>query len=690
MPPAQDPAHRRRHGIYATPPALVGYLVRSVHRLLQSRFGWSAGLADPRVRLLDPAAGTLPFLRAAWRLALEASWHHGGDPRELLASHLLPHSLGVELLPEVHARGIAALRKLLARYGYPLAPEVPLSLLLGDSLDAVPVRDFPANVVLGNPPWRGRSEPAGEWITGLLADYFQVDGQPLGERNVKWLHDDAVRFLRLAQWKIEQAGEGIAALVLPHTGLDAPTFRGLRASLLASFEEIYALDLHGNHRKRETSPEGGADENVFPGVAQGVALLVLVKRPGLPRRVLRADLYGDRREKLAALAAAHTGNIGATAWTEVEAGAPAFLFADSDRWIEREFRRGLPLPEIFPRYSTGVISGCDALAIHRDRQRLEERIGALRKAPQPDHRLAPGIWEELRRDSKWRQRIRSILVRPFDSRFLLYADYFLARPRAAVLAPLARGANLALVACRQSRGDLGALVTRSLAGHKAASSFDSSSVFPLYTPPEPAGDPQALLPNLAPDLLAQLAQRYGAVPGAEEILAYVYAVLYDPGYRERYKSPLRSEFARIRFPRELARFRRLSALGQELIGLHLLTDERLLHPGVHFAGADPANPVRNRLGSGPRNLLVYAEGRRRLRVNPFDLRVEGVAPEALGYEIGGYPVLRRWLQARACQVLTEEDASHFCRVAVALSLTLEVQAKIADLGAAGAGPGDES
>ncbi|HEV7506564.1 MAG TPA: hypothetical protein VGS07_16805 [Thermoanaerobaculia bacterium] len=38
-------------------------------------------------------------------------------------------------------------------------------------------------------------------------------GQPLGERNPKWLQDDYVKFLRLAQWKIDQAGEGIVAFV---------------------------------------------------------------------------------------------------------------------------------------------------------------------------------------------------------------------------------------------------------------------------------------------------------------------------------------------------------------------------------------------------------------------------------------------------------------------------------------------
>src|SRR5262249_7538461 len=160
---------------------------------------------------------------------------------------------------------------------------------------------------------------------------------------------------------------------------------------------------------------GGPDENVFPGVAQGVALLVLVKRPGLAKRVLRADLYGRRREKLAALAAAHTGT---TAWTPVEPGAPSFLFGASDRRIDRDFRRRLPRRAIFPRFSTGVITGGDALAIHFDRQRLEERLGALREAPEPDRRLDPGAWEQLRSDPEWKQRIQTFLVRPFDSRCL--------------------------------------------------------------------------------------------------------------------------------------------------------------------------------------------------------------------------------------------------------------------------------
>jgi hypothetical protein len=39
------------------------------------------------------------------------------------------------------------------------------------------------------------------------------------------------------------------------------------------------LDLHGNAKKKETTPEGGKDENVFD-IQQGVAICLCVKLAG--------------------------------------------------------------------------------------------------------------------------------------------------------------------------------------------------------------------------------------------------------------------------------------------------------------------------------------------------------------------------------------------------------------------------
>ena len=75
--PREDEEARRRFGVYATPPAVVGYVVRSVHLLLQTRLGKPLGLADPGIRLLDPAAGSANFIRAAWQEAISGYRQQG-------------------------------------------------------------------------------------------------------------------------------------------------------------------------------------------------------------------------------------------------------------------------------------------------------------------------------------------------------------------------------------------------------------------------------------------------------------------------------------------------------------------------------------------------------------------------------------------------------------------------------------
>ncbi len=146
---------------------------------------------------------------------------------------------------------------------------------------------LPVLVVLGNPPYSGHSANDGEWIKGLVRDYYFVDGKPLGERNPKWLQDDYVKFIRWAQWRIEQTGCGILAYITNHGYLDNPTFRGMRQQLMTAFDEIWLVDLHGNLKKKETTPDGSRDQNVFD-IQQGVALSVFVKLPAKSRKKKRA------------------------------------------------------------------------------------------------------------------------------------------------------------------------------------------------------------------------------------------------------------------------------------------------------------------------------------------------------------------------------------------------------------------
>ena len=79
-------------------------------------------------------------------------------------------------------------------------------------------------MITGNPPYSGHSKNKGEWITNLIDAYKQVDGEPLGEKNSKWLQDDYVKFIRFAQWKMEQMEEGVVGIITNHSFLDARPF----------------------------------------------------------------------------------------------------------------------------------------------------------------------------------------------------------------------------------------------------------------------------------------------------------------------------------------------------------------------------------------------------------------------------------------------------------------------------------
>jgi len=47
--------------------------------------------------------------------------------------------------------------------------------------------------------------------------------------------------MRFAQWRIERTGHGVIGFITNHAYLDNPTFRGMRHSLMQTFDEIYVL-----------------------------------------------------------------------------------------------------------------------------------------------------------------------------------------------------------------------------------------------------------------------------------------------------------------------------------------------------------------------------------------------------------------------------------------------------------------
>lgn len=274
-------------------------MVKAVNDILSTYFYLNDGLANTNVRILDPATGTGTFLYEIIKQIYEnfnqygvRNWH------ELLKQKkVLERLFGFELLMTPYTIAHLKLDLLLKTLGYRFEDKERLNIFLTNSLDegikksellfseyisqeanqaAAVKTQIPINVVIGNPPYAGHSANKGSWIDGLVKDYYKIDGLDLNEKNSKWLQDDYVKFIRFGQWRIDKTGAGILAFVTNHGYLDNPTFRGMRQHLMNSFDCIYLINLHGNAKKKEISPDGIPDKNVFD-IQQGVSIILAVK-----------------------------------------------------------------------------------------------------------------------------------------------------------------------------------------------------------------------------------------------------------------------------------------------------------------------------------------------------------------------------------------------------------------------------
>ena len=740
---AYDPAQKEMRGVFYTPKPVVSYIVRSIDRLLRRDFGIAEGLADSgeRVIILDPAAGTGTFLRetiARIRETVETKGR-GGAWTEYVRQHLLPRLHGFELLMAPYA--ICHLRLALDLGGEARAFQMPLDTRLNvfltntlegrtrgahgpglyeiarEAQEAEAVkREKPVMVVLGNPPYSGHSANKGAWIADLMRgridgspeSYFTVDGGPLGERNPKWLNDDYVKFIRFAQWRIERTGEGVLGFVTNHGYLDAPTFRGMRQSLMATFDEIHMLDLHGNARKKERAPDGGPDQNVFD-IQQGVAIGLFVKRKdGAGKaRVFHHDLWGPREGsadggKYGYLA---KNDVETTEWTELAPKSPDYLFVPRDEALADEYRAGWKLPDILPLNSVGIVTARDKLAIQwtenemsgvvREFGELPEEAARERWRLGPDRRdWKVSLAQEDVRDHP-NARIAPILYRPFDERFTWYSGRsrgFICMPRPEVMRHMLGESNLGL---STSRGTEVAgswehiFVSKRLTQHHTVSMKEVNYLFPLYVYPSNEDSTELDIaertPNLAPEFTDALAAATGlaftpdgagdlaATFGPEAVLHWCYAVLHSPEYRRRYADFLKADFPRVPLPANGALFAELAALGAQLTALHLpktddeTDDETDDAPQFPIGGNKPVDRVRY--------TEPTADAGGRVWINKTQY-FEGVAPETWAFTIGGYRPAEKWLKDRKGRPLDYGDIERYQRICAALAETPRLMARI--------------
>lgn len=316
-----NPSLRKSRGVWYTPLSVVDFIVSSVDEILKSDFSLPLGLADyskiqrevvvegandkkgkeitekrefHRVQILDPAAGTGTFLCEVVNKIYDKFKSDSGMWQNYVEEHLLPRVNGFELLMASYAIAHLKLDMQLQKTGFVAGKKSGrIRVYLTNSLEEYNKetgtlfaqwlaqeaseasrikRDCPVMCLLGNPPYSVSSSNNSPWITSLLEEYKKG----LDEKNIQPLSDDYIKFIRLGQHYIEKNGEGILAYISNNSFLDGLIHRRMRKSLMETFDKIYILNLHGNSRRKETSPDGSKDENVFD-IMQGVSVNIFVK-----------------------------------------------------------------------------------------------------------------------------------------------------------------------------------------------------------------------------------------------------------------------------------------------------------------------------------------------------------------------------------------------------------------------------
>ncbi|MDM8564467.1 N-6 DNA methylase [Candidatus Halobeggiatoa sp. HSG11] len=723
-----DPSMREMRGVYYTPEPVVSYIVRSVDLLLKRQFKLKDGLADSsrlesgqhKVQILDPAVGTGTFLYAVLnQIFSKLKFHRNkGMLSSYVSKHLLPRVHGFELLMAPYTVAHMKLGLQLQEMGYEFDSEERLRIFLTNSLEntfekggtqalgfiewlvneglaASEVKqESPVMVIVGNPPYSYNSLNKGDWISQLIRDYYQIDGKPLKERNPKGLQDDYVKFIRFAQWRIEQTGYGILAFVTNHGYLDNPTFRGMRQHLLNGFNEIYILDLHGNAKKKEKSPDGSVDKNVFD-IQQGVAIGIFVKHKDKKQtaKVFHADIWGERKGKYAWL---EENDVKTTDWQELKPQSPFFLFIPQNVELLGEYEQGWKITEIMPINSGGIKTHRDHFVLDFEKKKLEQRINDFVNLDLTNIEIAETYKLKDTRDWKLSHRRKSLsnnlnhyqhftscLYRPFDYRAYYHHKDVVELPRNDIMQHiLVENNSICIGLGRQGIAVNDPIWYLMIISNKPIDTNifrrGGVNIFPLYIYPTEKKDlldstATKRKPNFSPNFIKDIETRLNLkfiedgtgnltkTIGPEDIFHYIYAIFHSPTYRQRYAEFLKIDFPRLPLTSDKKLFRKLTKIGQQLIEIHLMEADIETESSYPIEGNNIVEKITYK------NEKVYIN-----KTQYFD----NVKENVWQFHIGGYQVCQKWLKDRKGRELNFDDCNHYFYILAALEQTIGLMEEI--------------
>src|SRR5690554_1945967 len=691
-----DPALRKARGVWYTPAPVVNFIVRAVDDILKTEFDLPQGLADTsktkinidtqtpdkrsatgykqiekevhKVQILDPATGTGTFLAEVIKHVNKKFKGQEGIWSSYVENDLLPRLNGFELLMASYAMAHLQLDLLLKETGFKPTKDQRTRVYLTNSLEEYHPdtgtlfanwlsseaneanhikRDSPVMCVIGNPPYNRTSNNSSKLIVRLLDDYKR----DLNERNLVPLDDDYIKFIKYGQHYIDKNGEGILAYISSNSFVDGVTHRQMRKNLLETFDKVYLLNLHGNAKKREKSPDGSTDQNVFD-IMTGVSINIFIKTKENKKKfgeVFQYDLYGKRESKYSFLQNSEISNID---WTKLE------LKTYFEPWIKFDgslinYDKYLLISDIFNDQTP-------CIRTHNDKE----------------------LVSFSKFDTETNQKY---LFKAFDNRFVDFDLKKIGRSRIKVMHNILNKDNISLIYQRGCSSEFPhtPFITKLISDQGAVrpGTTSTSTMAPLYIYPikkDTIFNEERRKPNLNQQTVIEFEKKLDLSFTNEkeatentfapiDILDYIYAVLHSPTYREKYNEFLKIDFPRVPYPKDAATFWQLVKLGGEIRQIHLLESDKVEDYITSYPiGGD--NKVTRKLTKNDIGYEPIDDSTGRVWIND-EQYFDNVPLVAWEFYIGGYQPAQKWLKDRKDRTLEFEDILHYQKIIVALTET---------------------
>ncbi|EAH7050161.1 DNA methyltransferase [Campylobacter jejuni] len=718
-----DPKLREVRGVYYTPAPVVIFIINAIDEALKQDFNHKKGLSealDKNITLLDFATGTGTFLLEAFRKALEPISKNSVNYNPKV---LIDKFCGFEFLIAPYT--IAHLKisqSFKEEFNSPLNDDESLKIALTNTLysksiskeqndqntlftlidltkefkKAQKIKEEQILIITGNPPYSGASSNKGlyedeikisyglepskanlnneqkKWISSYFKEKSKQNTSTFkaiyekhkleNEKNSKVILDDYVKFIRFAQSKIDSQESGIFAFISNNSFLDNPTFRGMRYSLMQSFDKIYILNLHGDTRKKEKAPDGSKDDNVFD-IMQGVSINIFIKQNSKAKNtnIYYHDLYGKRKDKYEFL---YENDLNSIKWTLVKNNEPFYLFLPQNNDLLEEYNKGISVKDIFMLSSVGIASSKDAILISTNNKKLEQQVY--------------NFYNEF--DKKY---IKEIAYKPFDTQKIYYDIKKVERPRIDIMEHFLGYENIGLI---YDRGTNLKEISNLFISSKVIDKHlvgANSYVSPLYLYPTTRSkkflekeNPNfneenftSKIENFKESFRTFIDEFYKEKFSPEDILGYIYAVLFHKIYREKYLDFLKIDFPKIPFTKDKNTFKNLSKLGLKLVNLHLLKNDEL----DFNVGEALFKDIKNK--NFKIQKIKYNKDVKELFINE-SLYFNKVSPEIYEFKIGGYAVLDKYLKSHKEEDI---DHKHFTLIIQTLDETLKIQDEISKI-----------